>query len=185
MTALIVPVASTTSSISPCSTFAVKCCPWLPRFRPNAATIPITTIKPIRTSHLFFVFIQFSSKSMSACLLVSSFVSQRLDGIESRCFACRVIAEEHAHGNRENRRNRYGFKRHLRLPMQRLANHIRSENSKEHTGCATHQAQHDCFPEKLKLDGLFRSADRHANSNFARALRDGHQHHVHNPDSPH
>src|SRR5216684_3570010 len=120
MTALIVPVASTTSSISPRSTLAVKCCTAPPRFRPNVANRTITTIKPARINHLFFVFIQFSG-ALARC----SFVSQGLDRIEQRRFACRVIAEKYAHRYRKERRDRYGLERHLRLPMQGLSHQIR------------------------------------------------------------
>src|SRR5260221_12552860 len=81
-----------------------------------------------------------------------SFVSQSFDGIEQRRLARGVIAEEDAHRYREERRDSYGFKRHLRLPMQRLSHQIRPQDPKEHSRSATHQAEHDGFAQELKLD---------------------------------
>src|SRR6266404_5507419 len=49
ITALIVPVASTTSCISPRSTLAVKCCAWVLRFKPKIRNNPTTTAAPAKT----------------------------------------------------------------------------------------------------------------------------------------
>src|SRR5690348_1941842 len=162
MTALIVPVASTTSSMSPRSTFAVKCCTDPARFRPNAANRAITAAKPARINHLFLVFIQFSSGGHPQ----SSFVSQSFDGIEQRRFARRVIPEKHAHRYGKERRHRYRFEGHLRLPMQGLPHQVRSEDSKEHARGAAHEAEHNRFAQELKLDSFFRSSHRHAHSDL-------------------
>src|SRR3989442_342128 len=55
MTALIVPVASTTSWMSPRSTLAVKCCAGMPRFSTKAKNSTAATKTPARMSHLLFV----------------------------------------------------------------------------------------------------------------------------------
>src|SRR6266404_5507418 len=57
ITALIVPVASTTSCISPRSTLAVKCCAWVPRFKPKIRNNPATAAAPAKVFHLLFGFV--------------------------------------------------------------------------------------------------------------------------------
>src|ERR1700676_292081 len=102
-----------------------------------------------------------------------SFISQGLDWIEQRRLASRVIAEEHAYGNRKECRYHHGFERHLRLPMQSLPHQIRTKNSKEHSQRSAYQAEHDRFAQELQLNRLFCGANRHANANLSRAFRNG------------
>ena len=52
MTALIVPVASTTSLIAPRSTFAVKCCAGVLCFRAHATNTAPTTATHTKMSHI-------------------------------------------------------------------------------------------------------------------------------------
>src|SRR6266436_3147476 len=122
ITALIVPVASTTSSISPRSTLAVKCWAWVLRFSPNAANSPTTTTTPAKISHLPVLFIDCPSNQNFPKL---SFVPQRFDGIEQRSLPRRVISKEHAHRHRKHRCHQDRFHRHLHRPVQSLSHHIR------------------------------------------------------------
>src|SRR5690349_14490367 len=130
MTALIIPVASTTSRISPRSTLAVKCCGWPLRLSPIVATTTIATTTPARISHLVFVFIT----SPGVWLPDASFVPQHFDGIQVRGLLRRVIAEKHAHGNGEQCRNHHRLDGHLHLPFQRLADQVRADNPAENAG---------------------------------------------------
>jgi len=81
ITALIVPVASTTSLYRPLN-LAVKCCAWVLRFKPKIRNNPATTAAPARMSHLLFGFHFTSQESNPAC----SLISQRFDGSSSEAF---------------------------------------------------------------------------------------------------
>src|SRR2546423_3261883 len=112
MTALIVPVASTTSRISPRSTLAVKCCTWLPRFKPKAANSPINATTPARISHLLLTFIVLQ-KTAGASL-----VAQRFNGVQRRCLSGRIISKKHSDCDREQRGNDDSLQGHFHRPLQ-------------------------------------------------------------------
>src|SRR5580692_12289150 len=130
ITALIVPVASTTSSISPRSTFAVKCCACAFRFIPNAANNPATTTTPAKISHRPLIFIY---RPWNQNFEEFLFVPQRFNRVEQRSLARRVISKKHAHRHREHRRHNNRLHGHLHRPMQGLSHQVRSENSKQNT----------------------------------------------------
>src|SRR5713101_7544674 len=134
-----VPVASTTSWMSPRSTLAVKCCGWALRFNPKTTNAPAKTTRPATMYHLLFVFILFPETRDPA----GSFVSQCFDRIQQRCLSRRVIPKKHANSNREDSSNHDGLKRHLHGPMKRLAHEIGTYNSEQHPSRTAHQAEHD------------------------------------------
>src|SRR5437763_13978812 len=179
MTALIIPVASTTSRIWRRITLALMCCGWPFRLRPIMVIAAIATAIVARTIHLVFVFIT----SPEIWRPDASFVSQRLDGIQVRGLLRRVISKKHTDGDGEQCRNHHCFNGHLHLPFQRLADQVGTDNSAENASGASHQTQHHRLAEELQLNRLFRGAHRHAYSDFARALRHGHEHHVHDADT--
>src|SRR5215467_5812122 len=135
ITALIIPVASTTSRISPRSTFAVKCCGWPLRFSAIVAITPITTATPARISHLVFGFIT----SPKIWRTDTSLVSQCFDRIQVRGFLRWVVSEKHTHSDREQRRNHHRLDGHLHLPFQRLADQVRTDNPAKNPGGASDQ----------------------------------------------
>src|SRR3984893_14525788 len=181
ITALMVPVASTTSSIPPRSTFAVKCCACVLRFRPKAASSPATTTTPVKMSHLLLIFISGPRNHTQN----ASFVSQCFNRIQQGRFPRWVVSEKHADSDREHSRNDDGFQRHLHRPTQCLSYQIGTKNPKKHASGTPDQAKHDGFSQKLKLDGLLGRSHRHPHSDLARALSHRNKHYVHNPDSPH
>src|SRR6267154_3380778 len=122
-----VPVASTTSWMSPRSTLAVKCCGWALRFNPKATNAPAKTTRPPTMYHLLFVFILFPETRDPA----GSFVSQCFDRVQQRCLSRRVIPKKHSDSNREDGRNHNGLKRHLHGPPKCLANQIRPNDSEQ------------------------------------------------------
>src|SRR3984957_13268118 len=124
ITALIVPVASTTSLISPRSTFAVKCCACVLRFNPKATNRPAASTTPAMISHRPVLFMH-RSYSQNAKML---FVAQSFNGIEQRSLARRVVSKKYADSNGKKRRNHNGFGRHLDRPLKRLANQIRPKD---------------------------------------------------------
>src|SRR5882724_3278750 len=172
MTALIIPVASTTSWISPLSTLAVKCCGALLWFRPNATNSPATTTAPAKMSHLLFIFIS----RPGTYVLETSFISQRLDRIEQRGFSRRVISKKNSYRYGKQRRHNHRFNRHLHRPLQRPANQVRANNSKKDPRGAAYQAEHHGFPEKLQLNRFFRGAYGDAHPNLSRSLRHRNEH---------
>src|SRR5579862_518565 len=106
-----VPVASTTSWISPRSTFAVKCCTCVSRFRPNATNNPATDTTTARMSHLRFVILCLAPKITNRSL-----VSQRFDRIKSRRLARGVISEKYPDRDREHRGHHDRLDRHIDGP---------------------------------------------------------------------
>src|SRR5580704_3835988 len=127
ITALIVPVASTTSSISPCSTFAVKCCACVVRFSPNAANRTATTTMPAKISHRPLIFIY---RPWNQNFEEFLFISQSFNRVEQRSLSRRVVSKEHAHGHGEHCRHHNRFHRHLHRPVQRLSYQVRPKNPK-------------------------------------------------------
>src|SRR6266853_1028743 len=112
MTALIVPVASTTSLIAPRSAFAVKCCAGVFRFRPKATNNPATTTTHAKMNHRPLMFISSSYLKNPGF----SLITQCFNGIEPRRFSRRVIAEKHSDGDRKHGRNHDGLQGHLNGP---------------------------------------------------------------------
>src|SRR5690242_18356405 len=107
ITSFIVPVPSTTSCISPCSTSAVTCWACALRFHPSTRkSAATTTAEPIR-SHLILGFIHALTAELR--ILDCSLVAQRFDRIEQRSFPRRVISEKHAYRSREKGGYNYGF----------------------------------------------------------------------------
>src|SRR5258705_3989869 len=96
-----VPVASTTSWMSPGSTLAVKCCGWALRFNPKATNAPAKTTRPATMYHLLFVFILFPETRDPA----GSFVLPCFDRGQQKCLFCRVIPQKKSASNREECRN--------------------------------------------------------------------------------
>src|SRR5580700_578484 len=175
-----VPVASTTSWISPRSTFAVKCCTCVSRFSPNATNNPATATMAAKMSHLRFVIYVWSRKITNLSL-----VSQRFDRIKSRRLARGVISEKYPDSDREHRGHHDRLDGHFDGPTQSLSNQIRTKDSEDHTGSAPDEAQHDRFSQELKLDGRFGCPHRHSYSNLAGTFGYGNQHDVHDPNSSH
>src|ERR1700676_4931469 len=182
ITALMVPVASTTSLIAPRSTFAVKCCAGVFRFRAHATNSPVTTTTHTKMSHRPLIFMSsfLRNKTRDASL-----VAQRFNRIQPRCFSRRVVSEKGANGDRKDRRYDDRLQRHLDRPMQRLSDQVGTEDTKDHSRGAPDQAEHDGLSEKLKLDGPFGRSYCHPHSNFPRALSYRHQHHIHDSDASH
>src|SRR5579862_9433755 len=166
-TALTMPVASTASRISPRSTRAVKYWSWSDFRELNASTTASTSTPAAGRAHL----------------RGSLFIAQRLDGVEQRRLARRVVAEEHAHRDREEGGEHHGLQRHLHGPAERAADHHRSDDPEQDAGRAADEAEHDGLAEELELDRLFRGADRDAHADLARALGDGDEHDVHDADA--
>src|SRR5580765_5961647 len=149
MTALIVPVASTASLMSPRSTLAVKRSVCTVRFKPKAMNKAVRTAAASKIIHLPLLFI---FPSLPTTRLPASLVSQGFYWIEQRCLPCGVISEKDSHGDREHRCHQNRFDRHLHRPVQRLSNQIRTENSKQNSCASSHEAQHDGLAEKLQLN---------------------------------
>ena len=113
MTALIVPVASTTSLISPRSTFAVKCCAGVFRFRAQDGNNPASHDHGYQDE---------PRTSLSSCPHLendpdASLVPQRFYRIQQRRLARRVISEKHSDGDRKHRRDEHRLNRHFHRPM--------------------------------------------------------------------
>src|SRR5215472_15736704 len=165
ITALMVPVASTTSRMSPRSTLAVKCWACAVRFHPSTTKSATATTAPPNTSHLVFSFIRILTTELRR--FGCSFVAQGLDGIEQGSFSCRIVSEKYTNSRREKSRYHYGLEGHLHWPLQRFPYKIRAQDSEQHSGSAAHQTQHHRLAEELQLNGFFRRADGHTHSNFA------------------
>src|SRR5207302_2916828 len=54
-----------------------------------------------------------------------SFVSQRVNGIEQRCLARRIVTEEHPHTGREQHRQHHRLRRHRHGPAETPSDEIR------------------------------------------------------------
>src|SRR5215469_8684836 len=143
---LMVPVASTTSSICPRSTWAVKCCAWALRLRPKITKRTTDTVAAAKMNH-FALILMYASQEVR--LSISSFVAQRLNRVQQGCLSRGVVSKEDAHRDGEHGRHYNRFNRHLNRPMQRLSDHIRTENAAENTHRAANQAEHDGLPKEL------------------------------------
>src|ERR1039457_668732 len=83
ITELMVPVASTTSWISPRSTFAVKCCTCVSRCSPNATNNPATATTAAKMSHLRFVIYVWSRKSQTLHSYRSASIGSSRDALRA------------------------------------------------------------------------------------------------------
>src|SRR5437016_13414277 len=66
-------------------------------------------------------------------------VSERLDRIEQRRLARRVVSEKNANRNGKERRDDNRFEGHDHRPLQRLANQIGAKNSEHYSGAAANE----------------------------------------------
>src|SRR6266704_2442564 len=112
-------------------------------------------------------------------------VSERLDRIEQRRLARRVVSEKNANRNGKERRDDNRFEGHDHRPLQRLANQIGAKNSEHYSGAAANEAQHHGLAQKLQLNGLFRRSDGNTNANLPRAFSHGNQHDIHDANPAH
>src|ERR1051326_8855722 len=164
-TALTTPVASTASLISPRSTFEVRYCTRSPWRTSGAATSAAS-----------------SSAAPATNIVVRLLIAQRLDRVHQRRLARRVVAEEHADGDGEERREEHALRGELLRPFERPPDEERGDDADDPARRAADEAEQHRLGQELDLDGLLGRADGDAHADLARPLRDGDEHHVHDAD---
>ena len=78
--------------------------------------------------------------------------SQCLDGIQARCLSRRVIAEEHANGCGEQKRDGDRIRRDKGGPLKRIGDCSRANRSDLNSYRSTDQTQTDCLDKELPQD---------------------------------
>src|SRR5947209_11243842 len=155
-----VPVASTTSLMSPCSTLAEKCWTGVGLVYPsNSATVARTARAAMAIHQLRFVFL---------------LIAEGVDGVKPRCLSSGIEAEEDSDGYGEDDGDSDGFGRHLDRPFEGLADYIGAEDTEEDSGGASDEAECGGFGEKLQLDGGLRGSDGFAQDRKSTRLNSSH-----------
>src|SRR5688500_4877160 len=115
----------------------------------------------------------------------ASLVSEGVDGIEPRCLARWVEAEEDSDtpGDQEGDDDRARTD-HDR-PACGLAEEDCCADAEEDSGESADERERDRFEEKLKENMAALRADGHANADLARPFGDGDEHDVHDADPSH
>src|ERR1700688_2749534 len=166
ITALTVPVASTTSRISPRCTFAVRWASGGPPWRSSATTTAATTAPPAAGSQSLRRGRRAGGRRAGAGAAAASLIAQGVDRIEERGLARRVVAEEHSDRDRDEGREHHRLGRHLHRPAERAADEERSRDPQQHARGAADQAEHHGLAEELDLDRFLRRAHRHAHADL-------------------
>src|ERR1035438_3896856 len=81
---------------------------------------------------------------------VSSFIAQRLDGVELRSFACRIKAEENSHRRAEDEGDDDGIGGNQRGPVFDEGEHFCATDAERNTKDAADGTKGDGFDQKLQ-----------------------------------
>ena len=115
----------------------------------------------------------------------ASFVPEAVDGVEAARAPGGVKAEEHAdeRGEEERADGRSGL--HEDRPALEVADRLGTRDTERHADRAAEGGEHHGLEDELAEDVGGRGADGHPQADLADALRDRHEHDVHDADAAH
>src|SRR5207253_10189316 len=109
--------------------------------------------------------------------------AQCFDRVEARGLARRVEAEEDPDGRREAEGEHDRLRGDERAPLREVADRLGAGHAERDAHDAADQRERDGLDQELQKDVTPACADRHAQTDLARALGDGYQHDVHDADA--
>src|SRR5436190_10487691 len=100
------------------------------------------------------------------------FVPERFNRVELCGFLRRIKTKEYPYRHRENHGGHNGKWRNQHRPAESVSDHKRRSYTHQNANSSTEQAEYDGFNQELLLYIGFCGPNRHANTDFARALCD-------------